>query len=254
MKLYDYPEYYEVAFSFRDIEKETDFLEACIDKFSFVPVRRVFEIACGPAPHAGALTRRGYHYVGLDRNRHMLDHASYKWQRLGPAAKFVDGDMADFAYDDPVDFAFVMLGSLYLNSLSEMKQHFDCVARILRPGGLYFLDWCIQFSDPLAYQRENAYVQERDGVVVESSFNIRLLDAARQMYEEIWTVNVNDHGRQRRFEMIERNRAVYPQEFLLFVEGQTAFEFVGWWHEWDLSKPIDGATDINRPVALLRRK
>ena len=58
--LYDYPQYYEIAFSFRDIEAEASFLDSCIKRFSKMTTRDVFEIACGPAPHAGALTQLGY--------------------------------------------------------------------------------------------------------------------------------------------------------------------------------------------------
>ncbi|MBD3403345.1 class I SAM-dependent methyltransferase, partial [candidate division GN15 bacterium] len=79
--LYDYPQYYQAAFAFRDIERETTFLAETIDRYSAVPVDRVLEIGCGPAPHAGELIRRGYHYLGLDNSRVMLNYASETWRR-----------------------------------------------------------------------------------------------------------------------------------------------------------------------------
>jgi SAM-dependent methyltransferase len=252
--LYDYPQYYEIAFSFRNIEDEAAFIDKCVNQFSDIPVRRIFEVACGHAPHAGELIRRGYEYVGLDINRNMLDYAAYKWRSLGPPPEFVEGDMIDFRYDKKVDFAFVMLGSLYLNSIEDMTRHFNAIARILNHGGLYFLDWCVQFTDPMVPRARNNVSMERDGISVESKFNTRLVDSARQMYEEVWTVNIDDHGRHKRFEMIERNRAIFPQEFLLFLESRTDFDFVGWWHDWDLEQPIEGHTDVKRPLVLIRRK
>ncbi len=252
--IYDYPHYYEVAFSFRDVAREADFLKACIDRYSDVRVKWVFEIACGFAPHVRELTDHGYHYLGLDNNRNMLDYAIYKWHDLKPAPEFLEGNMVSFDCPRKVDFAYVTLGSLYLNSLEEMSSHFDSMARCLRPGGLYFLDWCVQFTDPLAPEAHNAMVNERDGIKVESRFNIRLIDSARQMYEEVWTVNVDDHGQRRRFEMIERNRAIFPQEFLLFVKSRSDFEFVGWWKDWDFDKPVEGQAEVDRPVVLLKRK
>lgn len=252
--IYDYPEYYEVAFSFRDIPRETAFIDACIRRFSEIEVKRVLEVACGTAPHAGELARLGYRYIGLDNNRNMLDHATDKWRELNPSPKFIEGNMVSFESPHNVDFAYVMLGSLYLNSIEEMTSHFDSVAKCLRPGGLYFLDWCVQFSDPLTRTARNVAVTKSGGVKVESRFNIRLIDFAQQMYEEVWTLDVNDHGRHRQFEMIERNRAIFPQEFLLFVQSLTDFEMIGWWKEWDLDKPIEGDVEIDRPVALLRRK
>lgn len=251
--IYDYPQYYEVAFSFRDVYQEADFLQSCMDRYSDIRVRWVLEIACGLAPHAGALTKQGFRYLGLDNNRNMLDYAVSKWRDLSPRPEFIEADMAAFETPRPVDFAYVMLGSLYLDSLEAMKAHFDCMARSLRPGGLYFLDWCVQFSDPLLDGGTSAFENERDGIKVESKFNIRLIDSARQMYEEVWTLNVDDHGRQKQFQMVERNRAIFPQEFLLFVNSRSDFEMVGWWKDWDLESPIDGQVEVQRPIALLRR-
>ena len=251
--LYDYPAYYEVAFSFRDVAREAEFIRACVGRFSTIPVKNVFEIACGPAPHVEALINNGYHYVGMDINRNMLDYATYKWHSLRPTPEFVEADMVQFDLNRKVDFAFVMLGSLYLNGLQEMNSHFDSMSKVLNEGGLYFLDWCIQFSDPLAHQNDNTYAIEKDGIEVESRFNIRLIDSSQQMYEEVWTVNVNDRGRHRCFEMVERNRAIFPEQFLKFIESRTDFEFVGWWKDWDFNQPIENQADIVRPVALVRR-
>lgn len=252
--LYDHPQYYEVAFSFRDIPREASLLDTCIRSFSKIPVQSVFEIACGPAPHAGELARLGYHYTGLDNNSIMLTYARNKWQGLQPEPAFVDGDMRNFETSAKADFAFVMLGSLYLNNLEEMTNHFSCMARLIRPGGLYFLDWCIQFTDPLAREMSNVVVSENGGIVIESDFHTKLIDSAKQLYEEIWTIDVDDHGEQHRFQMTEHNRAIYPQEFLLFLESRTEFEFVNWWSDWDFEKPIGGAGEVTRPVALIRRK
>lgn len=253
MQLYDYPHYYEIAVSYRDLEKEAEFLTSAIKRFSPIPVKRVFELASGPAPHAGALVKRGYQYMGLDCNRNMLDYAIYKWRDLRPQPLFFEADMADFAHLPQADFAFVMLGSLYLSTVEEMTSHFNCMAQVLKPGALYFLDWCVQFGDMMKHAT-SCLTAEMDGINVESHFNTRLIDPAGQMYEEIWTVNIDDHGRHQNFEMVERNRAIFPQEFLLFIESRTDFEFVGWWREWDFDKPIDHANETARPIVLVRRK
>ncbi|UCC44129.1 MAG: class I SAM-dependent methyltransferase [Candidatus Zixiibacteriota bacterium] len=253
MTIYDYPEYYEIAFSFRDIPREARFVDSCIKRFSDIPVTRIFEVGCGPAPHVSELARMGYQYTGLDNNRNMLDYAIYKNRDINPSPEFIEGDMVKFDLARKVDFAFVMLGSLYLNSLEEMNSHFDSLSRVLPSGGLYFLDWCIQFSDPLDHGAGNVVDSDRDGISVESRFDIKIVDPTSQMYEEIWTVNVNDNGRRRKFKMTEYNRAIFPQEFLLFVENRPDFEFVGWWKEWDLSKPIETASEVTRPIALIKR-
>ena len=251
--LYDYPKYYEAAFSFRDIAAETAFMAQAIDRYSAVPVERVLEIACGPAPHAGELIRRGYRYVGMDINRAMLNYAGTAWKHVSPRPVLFEADMVRFDSPEPADFAFVMLGSLYLNSIEEMQSHFDSIASALKPGGLYFLDCCIQFSDlmvPVHASRVHTTAKE---ISVESAFDIRLLDPARQIYEETWRVNIDDRGEHHRFEMVERNKAIFPQEFLLFINQRTDFDFVGWWQDWDFNLPITTGCAPTRPFALIRR-
>ena len=145
-ELYNYPRYYELAFSYRDLKSEVDVLEECIRRYSRISVRRVLDIGCGPAPHLEELARRGYEYVGLDINDAMLDYARRKAEALGVAATFIKADMRNFSLEKPVDFAFTMLGSLYAKTTDDILSHLNSVARALNPGGLYFLDWCINFQ------------------------------------------------------------------------------------------------------------
>ena len=251
--IYDYPEYYEATFSFRDIKAEADFLDETIKRYSKIPVRNIFEVACGNAPHAGELTSKSYSYHGLDNNRNMLDYATYKWKDLQPKIHLIEADMKDFRYHIKQDFAYVMLGSLYLNSTEEISSHFDSMNQLLNKGGLYFLDWCIQFGDPLQHNNKNRFVVKKDELEIDSTFNIRLIDEPNQMYEEIWTIHVNDRGRHKNFEMIERNKAILPEEFLQFISERDDFEFAGWWKDWDFGKPIDVYEELVRPMALVRK-
>lgn len=251
--IYDYPEYYEAAFSFRDIPRETAFLKLCIDRFSEVPVRRVLEIACGHAPHAEELAALGFGYIGLDNNARMIQYATGRLGHIVPPPEFLKADMRSFECLKEVQFAYVMLGSLYLNSLEEMTSHFDSIASCLKPGGLYFLDWCIQFTDPLEVCNNNEVVIEREGICTRSHFDIRLIDPVAQMYEEIWTMKVEDHGREKDFRITEYNRAIYPQEFRRFVQERGDFEMVGWWSDWNLDRPVEGSSEIVRPFVLLKK-
>jgi hypothetical protein len=47
---YRHPEYYDIALAVADVDRELDFFEAAIAKYSRVPVRRVFEIPPAPRP------------------------------------------------------------------------------------------------------------------------------------------------------------------------------------------------------------
>ena len=152
--LYDYPDYYELAFSFRDISREVTCLENLFSRYAKIEVSRMLELACGPSPYLEELCRRGYEYHGLDLNERMLAARRKKVTENTWAAEFHKASMIDFSLDTTYQFAFVALGSLYARNTEELYTHFKSVARVLEPGGLYMLDWCVQFGQSPAFASE----------------------------------------------------------------------------------------------------
>lgn len=259
-ELYDHPEYYEIAFSFRDISAEVDLFEECFKRFSRIPVRSVLELGCGNSPHMEELVKRGYQYNGLDLSKPMLGYSREKALRIGAEVNLVHADMNDFSLETMVDFVYVLLGSLHVKNTPELIAHFDSVAGVLRKGGLYLLDWFIQFdppggSDDPSAGSEGAYSweMERDGIKVGYSVSWRVMNRVEQTFEETQVMEVDDRGKK--LSAIEKEviRAIYPQEFLFLVSSLEQFEFVGWWNNWDLSQLLEGVDKIDRPIAVVRR-
>ena len=249
--LYQFPEYYEIAFSFRNIRREVDVLEEAASRFSKIPVRVFLDIGCGNSPHMEELARRGYGFVGIDISEEMPAFSEEKARRNGVSAQFSKADMVDFRIDRSVDFAFVMLGSLFVRNTAEIVSHFDSVANTLRPGGLYLLDWCIRFDNQES--SEDSWEIEKKGVLVGAGFSSRIVDKVEQIYEDTVSLEMLEGGEVRTLESKSVRRAIFPQEFLFFVSARKDFEFLGWWNDWDLSSPLRGDRKINRPIVLLRR-
>jgi len=249
---YDYPEYYEIAFSFRDIPAEVNLFEQCFERFARIPVKSVLELACGNCPHLEELARRGYAFTGLDTNRAMLDYSRAKAARLTTPVNLICGDMNDFDLDLPVDFAYIMVGSLIVRDTAELHAHFDAVARALKPGGLYLLDWCIQYELELESEGSR-WTLEADGIEVKTTVTWKSVNQVEQTFEETVLLEVNDHGKKLTVGEPYLRRAIYPQEFLCLIERLERFEFVGWWNLWDLQQPLAEADNISRPIALVRR-
>lgn len=253
-QLYDYPVYYETAFSFRDVHQEVKVFDECIRQHSRIRVRKVLELGAGTAPHMEEWARRGIEYIGIDTNENMLDYSRRKAEKLQIAATFRRADMRNFSLDRAVDFAYTMLGSLYAKTTEDIDSHFASVAKALNPGGLYLLDWCINFqwADPSG--SEQSWSTEKGPVKIKVSFRTEVLDRAAQTVRNTLTANVDDSGKLFKLEAEDVVRTIFPQEFLLLVERSNKFEFLGWWNNWKLKEPIRESTRISRPIVLIRRK
>jgi SAM-dependent methyltransferase len=253
-ELYDHPGYYELAFSFRDVRGEVTCFEHMIDKYAAVPVVRVLELACGPSPHLEELCRRGYEYHDLDANGSMLRAGRAK-ARDDWRADFHQASMIDFDLGATFQFAFVALGSLYARNTTELKTHFRSVANALDPGGLYMMDWCVQFGHaPVFSESGQSWKMERGDVAISVNVTTKHVDPVEQVVKEVVRLDVVDRGKSFTISSTDLRRIIFPHEFLLFVDTIPEFEFVGWWNSWDLDQPLAQVTgEINRPIALLRR-
>ena len=251
--LYDNPKYYEIAFSYRDIPAEVDVFEECFKRFSQIGVKSVLELGCGNSPHMEELIKRGYQYSGLDLSKAMLEYSRQKSSRIGAEVNLIHGNMVDFSLENKVDFVFVLLGSLYVKNTSELITHFNSVTKVLKKGGLYLLDWCIQYVPPWEAEAVDSWEIERDGIRVKTMVSWKAINRVEQTFEETITLEVDDRGEKLNIAGKDVKRAIYPQEFLCFLSGLKHFEFVGWWNNWNLQQPLKETKKIYRPIALIRK-
>jgi len=162
-------------------------------------------------------------------------------------------DINCFDLDDPVEFVLIQVGSLFVANDVDIQTHFDSVASVLRPGGLYFLDGCITFGEELVIPEGVTWELERDGIKVRTNVTWSPVNRAMQLFNERHTLDVDDKGKKLHIEGTVIRRAVYPREFLQIVKHHPSFEFVGWWHLWDLKQPLEEVESPDRAIALIRR-
>ena len=136
---YEFPHYYDLAFR-SETKREADFIEAACRKYCSFRVRHLLEPACGSGRLVCAMAARGYRVTGLDLCGPALDYLRRRLKRRGLKASVLQGDMADFRLAQPVDAAFCTFNSFrHLLTERDAENHLRCVARALRPGGLYIL-------------------------------------------------------------------------------------------------------------------
>jgi len=144
---YDFPHYYDLAFR-SETKREVDFIEAVFRKHCSFRIRRLLEPACGSGRLVCAMAARGYHVTGLDLCGPALDYLRRRLSRRGLKASLLQADMADFRLPAPVEAAFCTFNSFrHLLTEREAEAHLRCVARALRPGGLYILGFHLMPRD-----------------------------------------------------------------------------------------------------------
>lgn len=253
---YDHPHYYGLAFDFRDLPAEARVIRELQQRFGTSGGDDLLHLACGPAQHLRALSDVGNAYTGLDISTAMVAYAAERAADLGIDASFVEGSMIDFDLGRQFDFIFTALGDLYARDAAELDQHFESVARALKPGGLYLMDWCIQFEPWVTFGGEpQSWQMEKDGIAIDAKVTMVPVSAVEQTFDEVLDLAVRDGAETHALTSVSRKYALYPQQFLALITAHPALEFCGWWNNWDPDAPLTAdSKEIFRPIALVRRK
>lgn len=137
--IYEYPRYYDLVYGL-DWKAEYDFLVETFRNFVPFPVHHVFEPACGTGRLIYRFAKSGLAVQGNDLNHKAIKFCNERLTRNGFPASAMVGDMTDFKLEHPVDAAFNTINSFrHLCTERLAQSHLQCVARALKPGGIYVL-------------------------------------------------------------------------------------------------------------------
>jgi SAM-dependent methyltransferase len=134
--LYQLAEYYGIAFDFRDVGAECDFLTELYRRSAAREPASFLELAAGPAYHTIELARRGLRATALDLSPAMVRHGRAKAAAAGVAIDYVEGDMTGFSLPATFDLAALLMASCeYLLDNDAVLSHLDRVADHLTDDG-----------------------------------------------------------------------------------------------------------------------
>jgi len=253
--VYQQPLYYLIAFSFVNPKTQVDQFERIIEEFSKTKVKRFLDIACGPSLQLREIAKRGYEAVGLDSSSEMLEYLEEKAKEEALIIETVIADLREFRLKKKADFAFIMMGSLNVDSNESLLKHLDSVADSLSKGGLYFiqnqrLDW--------TKTKRQSWTIRRDGIKVKATFESKFISIVNQQYRERIILEVHDQGVEKTLTQQQDFKFIFPQEFKSLIEMNGRFEFLGWWKgncdRWYLNKPLEKTRKLDDNMVLLRRK
>jgi len=136
---YETPRYYDILLD-EDNARDADFLEALLARYGGTTGRRVLEPACGSGRLLVELARRGWEVTGLDLSEPMVRYARGRMAQEGLSGEVLHAPMQDFTLAARVDLAHCLVSTFkYLLDERMAVDALRCVARALRPGGIFVL-------------------------------------------------------------------------------------------------------------------
>lgn len=140
-EVYSAPRLYDLAFSYRDYDREARFLLELYRARRGHDPRRFLELGAGPARHAIAMAKAGLSAVALDLSPEMARYGLDEAKKSGVELEYLTADMIRFELGAPVDLAATMLCSAtYILEDEDFVLHLRAVAAALTPGGLYVIE------------------------------------------------------------------------------------------------------------------
>jgi SAM-dependent methyltransferase len=251
---YSAPRLYEIAFDMNR-KGEVDFLVHCFQRFARRPVRRVLDIACGTGPHLIRLADRGYAMTGLDLSPRNVEFVRQRMQDRGGAADMFVGDMTNFRLARPVDAAICMQDSQgHLLSNEALLAHLRCVAKALRPGGLYVFDryMASSWTNPA---RSWSWSRRRGRLIVRATFSaLNDVNPVSQVFRERMTLEAVENGTRRVYRQTHLSRMVFPQELRALIDLAGGFEFVQWFFGFKSHQVLERSRHPLLMVVVLRKR
>jgi len=249
---YNYPKYYDMAFS-RDIIGDIQFFQKCFTQHTNRDIKRVLEPACGPGMFLEEFPKFGYYIVGYDLSDSMVEYSKERLMKAGlreKDAKVVVGDMKDLIFDDKFDAAIICINSLgYLVSDNDINAHFRSIYNSLNKGGLYIVEISCMCEDLKDEKRiDDIWYIKNNGIELELTWNISWYDIPNRIRHIDFQMKGIDNGKSFIIEEAHELRLWIFEEFKTFVENND-FKIVGIYNQ--SYQKIDYSCKINGELGAL---
>ena len=236
---YDFPQCYDLAF-YEDTPTEVAFIEAAFAIYATRKVNSVLEAGCGTGRLLYPLTKNGYRTAGFDRSASMLEFAKNRIGADGLSSDLRFGEMSQFDLGKQFDAVLNWINTFrHLQSEKEALSHLKCVAKHLRPGGVFLLGMHLlpPDADPNCTERWRAARGE-----LSVHFTLRVLEAdPRRRLEKLRLSLLQRNG-----DAVHRVRSEFTLRTYNASQAKKLFRKVP---ELELIETFDFWYEINEPQA-----
>jgi len=129
---------YPMLYAHRSVEAAAPEAAFAIEELSLSPADRVLDLCCGAGRHMVYLKQRTPCLTGVDYSPQLLDLAR---QQLGSCARLIRADMRALPFAGAFDALTNFFTSFGYFDDAGNAQTVRCMARALRPGGRFFMDY-----------------------------------------------------------------------------------------------------------------
>lgn len=251
---YDYPKYWDLSFQ-DETELECDFFDDAFRRFGKGETSRILDIGCGGGRNVIEMASRGYDVLGLDNNEASLAYLADKLREKELTAETMSADMANFDIETPLDAALCTFNTFrHLQTEAEAESHLHCVARALRPGGLYILGFHIlqDYDDP---ECEEHWTNREGDVEVTTTLEVVQSCREERLETLLFHLQVRDGEKQLRLKAEYPYRIYNPTQFRSLLAKVPEFEICEVYDfNYDINDPMPFDDEISDAVFVLRKK
>jgi SAM-dependent methyltransferase len=201
------------------------------------------------------LARRGYETVGFDNSEPALACLERRLARRGLKVEGFQAELADFRLARSVDAAFCTFNTFrHLLTETHALNHLRCVARCLRPGGIYVLGMHLLPLDADEFCIER-WRGQHGRIRVCVTLRVTATDRRRRQEWLRLSLLVRHGGRLQRYRTEFALRMYTVTQFRRLLRQVPDFEFCDAFDFWyDITDPLPLNDEITDTVVVLRKR
>ncbi|MEZ5360287.1 MAG: class I SAM-dependent methyltransferase [Candidatus Zixiibacteriota bacterium] len=258
-KTFTLPEIYDIAFDFRDVGKEVNFLLDMAKQYSGRDVKAALEFACGPAYHTREFARRGLISYGLDLEPKMVEYTRGLIDKECLSATIVQGDMRTYQSGQKFDLVYMLMASFaHLHTNDDIIANLNCAAGLLEDGGIYIISTAHprDFYGDEGPSTQTNWEMTRGAVTVKTSWGgtEEKFNPITEIDDILVSYEVTSPEGTVRYEFPDRYRRCSYQLFDALVKLSGRFEIVDYYGDFNRELKLSNDRSSWRFIPVLRMK
>ena len=255
---YQIPELYDIAFDFREVAAEVDFLLDITQQHSGRKIKSAMELASGPAYHVREMARRKLISDGLDLDHRMAEYARELITGEQLTAEIIEGDMRYYKSQKKYDLVYILMASFaQLLTNRDILDNLNCAADLLDKDGIYIISTAHprDFFGDEKKSTQNEWSMTRGDLTVETCWGCDddKFDPLTEIDEVTVVFTATTPDGSVRHEFPDRYRRCSMLTFEALVQLSGRFEIVDMYGALDNSLQLSNDSKCWRLVPILRK-